>query len=198
MFPRFDRVVVSLVALAAMVLTQLVGIVYTDFDVDLIVAALFAAAIMLIAQCLSGEAARASVKWDVIITIASAFGISAAMENSDMAEAIADGLVSAGEAIGGDFFVMLAVYLATMLLSNLVANNAVAALMYPIASDIASKRGIEQGRMSSLLMMAASAAFMSPFGYQTNLMVYAAGGYTIKDFVKFGAPMQVSSTPRAS
>eukprot|EP00803_Ostreobium_quekettii_P006321 evm.model.scf_164.7 EVM.evm.TU.scf_164.7 scf_164:94260-120106(+) len=189
--PRFDRVVVSLTALAAMVLTQLVGIVWPWFDVSLITAALFAAALMLAFQCLSGEAARASVKWDVVTTIAAAFGISAAMENSGMAKEIADSLVSGGKAVGGDFPVMLAVYLATMLLSNLVANNAVAALMFPIASDIAAQQEIDPGRMSALLMMAASAAFMSPFGYQTNLMVYASGGYTIRDFVKFGAPMQL-------
>lgn len=89
-------------------------------------------------QCLSGEAARASVKWDVIITIAAAFGISKAMENTNVAKSIATALVSGGEAMGGNFFVMVALYLSTMLLSNLVANNAVAALMFPIAADIAT------------------------------------------------------------
>ena len=64
--------------------------------VDLIVAALITSAVMLMAQCLTGEQARASVKWDVIITVAAAFGVSAGMENSNVAKIIADSLVSAG------------------------------------------------------------------------------------------------------
>ena len=85
----------------------------------------------------------------------------------------------------------IAIYVATVLLSNIVANNAAAALMYPIAAKIAREQGISQTNMAFLLMLAASACFMSPFGYQTNLMVYGPGGYTTLDFIKFGGPMQV-------
>eukprot|EP00210_Caulerpa_lentillifera_P002468 g2366.t1 len=189
--PRFDRALIAMLALLAMVGSQLLGVVFDRTFVELIVAALLAAAIMLIAQCMTGDQARASVKWDVIITIAAAFGVSAGIENSEVAKLIADSLVSVGKAIGGDFFVMCAMYFATMILSNLVANNAAAALMFPIAMGVARQNNIKASRMSALLMLAASSAFMSPFGYQTNLMVFASGGYTIMDFVKFGAPMQL-------
>jgi di/tricarboxylate transporter len=83
------------------------------------------------------------------------------------------------------------VYVATVILCNIVGNNAAAALMFPIAAGAADKQGIENSQMSFLLMLAASASFMSPFGYQTNLMVYGPGGYVFANFLKFGAPMQV-------
>ena len=143
-----------MLALMAMVMSQLVGVAFDRTFVDLIIAALIAAAVMLIAQCLTGEQARAAVKWDVIITVAAAFGVSAGIENSNVAKLIADSLVSVGmcrlmfpsiifspgQAIGGNLFVMFAIYMATMLLSNLVANNAVAALMFPIAMDVARRK----------------------------------------------------------
>ena len=93
--------------------------------------------------------------------------------------------------MGGDAAIQVSVYVATVLLSNIVANNAAAALMYPIAASIAIDRGIDKNLMSYLLMLAASASFAVPFGYQTNLMVYGAGGYKFTDFVRFGGPMQV-------
>jgi di/tricarboxylate transporter len=63
--------------------------------------------------------------------------------------------------------------------------------MYPIAISVAIREGLREDLMAYLLMLAASASFAVPFGYQTNLMVYGAGGYRFKDFVKFGGPMQV-------
>ena len=87
--------------------------------------------------------------------------------------------------------ILVAVYLATVVLCNIVGNNAAAALMYPIAAESAEQQGIPNAQMSFLLMLAASASFMSPFGYQTNLMVYGPGGYVFANFLKFGGPMQI-------
>merc|ERR1712032_1560505 len=69
--------------------------------------------------------------------------------------------------------------------------NAAAALMFPIASQAALDQGTDLTTMSFLLMLAASASFASPFGYQTNLMVFGAGGYVFGDFIRFGGPMQI-------
>ena len=107
------------------------------------------------------------------------------------AKAIANLLVKAGQALGGGAAIKIAVYIATVLLSNVVANNAAAALMYPIAVNVAISENMDTDLMAYLLMLAASASFAVPFGYQTNLMVYGAGGYKFSDFVKFGGPMQV-------
>lgn len=111
------------------------------------------------------------------------------------AASIASLLVSAGELAGGNASIQIAVYVATVLMSSVVANNAAAALMYPIAIKVAVQRGIRTDLMAFLLMLAASASFAVPFGYQTNLMVYGAGGYTFSDFFRFGGPLQVSLSP---
>merc|ERR1719253_2539636 len=78
-----------------------------------------------------------------------------------------------------------------MLVSNVVTNNAAAALVFPIATDAAEQAGIDPLPMSFLLMLAASSTFMSPFAYQTNLMVQGPGGYKFNDFLRFGFPMQL-------
>ena len=83
------------------------------------------------------------------------------------------------------------IYLATFLISNVVTNNAAAALIFPIAIEVALEFGTSPKLISYTLMLSASASFMSPFGYQTNLMVYGPGGYKYMDFLKFGTPMQI-------
>jgi di/tricarboxylate transporter len=93
--------------------------------------------------------------------------------------------------MGGGVAVQFAVYCATALLSNVVANNAAAALMYPIAISIAVEEGLDVPRMGFLLMFAASASFAVPYAYQTNLMVYGVGGYAFSDYVRFGGILQV-------
>lgn len=82
------------------------------------------------------------------------------------------------------------VYLATSLLSSILTNNAAAALMYPIAMDAVVQTGANRLKMAIAVMLAAS-DYMTSFGYQTNLMVFAAGGYRNIDFLKFGTPLQI-------
>ena len=184
--PQFDKLLPSLGTAVVMIAVFVAG------ALDLFIAALLASGVMLATGCLTQEAARSAVKWDVIVTIAAAFGISAAMEQSGVATAIAQNLVAAGNALGtGKAGILVAVYIATVVLCNIVGNNAAAALMFPIAAESAEKQGIPNAQMSFLLMLAASASFMSPFGYQTNLMVYGPGGYVFANFLKFGSPMQI-------
>ena len=105
---------------------------------------------------------------------------------------MAEQLVKLGTATNtGEIGLFVGVYLATFLISNVVTNNAAAALMFPIAAEAAAEANIPLLKMSYLLMLGASASFMSPFGYQTNLMVYGPGGYVFKDFLNFGFPMQL-------
>jgi di/tricarboxylate transporter len=184
--PQFEKLLPACGTAVVMIIVFVVG------ALDLFVAALLASGVMLATGCLTQNAARKSVKWEVITTIAAAFGISAAMEQSGVAGEIADTLVTGAASTGsGTVGVLIAVYIATFFLCNVVGNNAAAALMYPIAAGAAEGQGVDRDQMSFLLMLAASASFMSPFGYQTNLMVYGPGGYVFADFLRFGVPMQV-------
>jgi len=186
-------------------------------------AALLAGAGMLSFGCLTGAQARKSINWDIFVTIGAAFGVSIAMENTGVANGIASALVAIGEAAGGQVPIMLAIYIATALLSNIIANNAAAAIMFPISfqassssccqsalccclpflvgfaslrqilclPQVADELGIDYNLMSATLMLGASSCYMTPFGYQTNLMVFAAGGYRTMDFIRFGGPLQL-------
>ena len=184
--PRLRLLVPVLVIAVAMIA------VYTAGATELLVAAVFAAAIMIACGALSEQEARDAIKWDVIVTIAAAFGMSKALQNSGVAGIVAQRLVRLAEISGtGRVGLLTAVYFATFLISNVVTNNAAAALMFPIAAEAAEKAGETLMSVSFLVMLAASASFMSPFGYQTNLMVYGPGGYVFKDFLRFGVPMQV-------
>jgi di/tricarboxylate transporter len=154
--------------------------------------AMVASILMVILGVLSEQEARAAIRWEIYLTIAPAFGVGEALVKSGVAGAVASFLVRVGDAIGmGNAGLLGAVYLATVLISQLVANNAAAALIFPIAMDAAERVGMDLTLMAYTIMLAASAAFMTPFGYQTNLMVMGPGGYTTLDYLIFGTPMQI-------
>ncbi|KAL3783163.1 hypothetical protein HJC23_001513 [Cyclotella cryptica] len=152
-----------------------------------------AAAILMVACGVLSEAeARSAIQWQIYLTIAPAFGVGQALINSGVASAIASFLVEVGTAMGiGRAGLLGAVYLATVLMSQFVANNAAAALIFPIAMHAADRADIDNLLMAFAIMLASSAAFMTPFGYQTNLMVMGHGGYSMSDFLIFGTPMQI-------
>jgi len=140
---------------------------------------------------LTQNEARNSLQWDIFITVASAFGVSNAMTASGVSKAVAGGLVKAGLALGiGNIGVYGSVYLAGNLLSAILTNNAAATLMFPIAMNAVDRTGADRFKMAIILMLSAS-DYITSFGYQTNLMVCAPGGYSNMDYLKFGAPMQI-------
>ena len=176
----------------ALILTIAMLVVFTIGVASLLETALCASVGMILIGILTQQEARDAINWEIYVTIAGAFGIGKAMINSGVANGVAQGLSSAGDKIGiGQAGVFSMIYLATFLISNVVTNNAAAALIFPIAIDVATKSNIDPIQMSYCVMLSASASFMSPFGYQTNLMVYGPGGYKYVDFLKFGFPMQV-------
>lgn len=159
---------------------------------QLIGCAMVAVILMVTCGIMSQNEARDAIRWEIYLTIASAYGIGTALVNSTVASTVAGFLVQIGNAIGmGNAGLLGSVYLATVLVSQLVANNAAAALIFPIAMDAAESTGTDLTLMSYTIMLAASAAFCTPFGYQTNLMVMGPGGYSTWDFIKFGTPMQI-------
>ena len=184
--PRFHLLYVAGAAAAAMIALAVANVL------PLFTSALLAAGVMVCTGCLTQEQVRESVNWQVIVTIATAFGLSNAMQNAGIAGNLAKWMVDGAEATGtGETGLLVAIQVGTIVLANVVGNNAAAALMFPIAADAAVRGGTDLLNMSFNVMLAASASFASPFGYQTNLMVYGAGGYRFADFVRFGGPMQL-------
>ena len=97
-------------------------------------------------------------------------------------------------AIGGDhpLALLAAIYLATSLLTALITNNAAAVLIFPVAMAAAGQAGIPAVPIAVTVAMAASASFITPIGYQTNLMVYGPGGYRASDYLRFGLPLHLT------
>lgn len=153
-------------------------------------AGLIAAGAMLLTGCCNTTDARRSIDWEVLVTIAAALGIGETMRSTGLAASIASGAV---EAIGSDhpWLVLATIYATTMLLTELLSNNATAALMYPIAMATAKSLGLDYHPFLVAIMIAASCGFATPFGYQTNLMVYGPGGYRFTDFLKLGVPLDL-------
>jgi di/tricarboxylate transporter len=152
-------------------------------------ASLVAAGLMLLSGCTSGQVARQSPDWQVLVVIATSFGIGAAMQSSGAAGLLADGII--GLAGGNPWATLTLVFTATALLSAIATNNVAAVLAFPIALSAAAHMSVDIMPFAITIMVAASASFSTPIGYQTNLMVYNAGGYRFADFVRIGLPLTV-------
>ena len=134
-----------------------------------------------------GEARRA-VDLDVILVIAGAFGLGAAMATSGLADRLAGTLIG-GLGFLGSVGVLAGVVLATVALLGFITNNAAAVLMFPIAMSTAAGLGLDQRAFAIAIAITASASFITPMAYQTNLMVYGPGGYRFGDYARLGAPL---------
>ena len=135
------------------------------------------------------------ISWDVLVTIACAFAISKGMQNSGFADYIADLIIACADAIGqtehGSYAMLAILFLITNLFTELITNNAAAALSFPLALAVAEKLGVDPMPFFICICIAASAAFSTPIGYQTNLLVQGIGGYRFTDYVKVGLPLNI-------
>lgn len=131
-----------------------------------------------------------AISWDVLITIACAFAISKAMQNSGAAEAIAHTTINISKGFG-PMGVLAALYLITIIFTEIITNNAAAALVFPIALAAAQQLGVDPKPFFVTIAIAASASFATPIGYQTNLIVQAIGNYKFRDYLKIGLPLNI-------
>lgn len=181
--PRHERALLALGILVAMVVAAAVG------WLSMLEAAMVAAGLMIISRCTTAYLARRAVDWQVLVVIAASFGIGHALQSTGAAAAIAGHLMSLA---GGDPWTMLAlVFFITALFTSLITNNAAAVLMFPIALASSNSMGVDFAPFAVTIMMAASASFATPIGYQTNLMVYGPGGYHFTDYLRVGVPLTV-------
>lgn len=155
---------------------------------SLLSASLLAAGGLVAARVISLPEARRAIDWDVILMIAASFGLGAAMSESGLAEEIGRLLVD-GSDVFGDIGVLAAVLVGTMIMTELLSNNAAAVLMFPIALAAAAQAGLGFRPFAVAILIGASCSFLTPIGYQTNLLVYGMGGYRFLDFTKLGAPL---------
>lgn len=148
-------------------------------------AALVGAGLLVATRVLTYGEARDAIDLDVIILIAAAFGLGAAIESSGLAASVANGFTSA-LAGWGTVGIVLGIVLATVVLTEVVTNNAAAAVVLPIALSIAAEAELDQRPIAIAVAIAASASFLTPIGYQTNTMVYGPGGYRFTDYLRAG------------
>jgi di/tricarboxylate transporter len=124
------------------------------------------------------------------VTIAAAFGVGTALQNSGAATAIATALVDATQA-WGPIAALGVIYLLGSIMTELITNNAAAVLLFPFCLETARLYDANPRPFLMALVLSASASFMTPIGYQTNMMVYGPGGYRFTDFLRIGAPLNL-------
>lgn len=173
--------------IAAALLIGLVILMASEV-IPIAISAILGAVLMIVFGCISASEGRSSIEWQVLITIAAAYGVGAALENSGAARAVAE-LVVYGTQNLGPIGALAAVYIVGSLVTELITNNAAAVLMFPFCIETARVYGVDPRPMIIALTLSASASFMTPIGYQTNMMVYGPGGYRFSDFMRIGAPL---------
>jgi len=181
--PRHDRAWIACTILAGMVLAVALELV------PMVAAALAAAGLMIATRCLTSPEARRAIEWEALLLIAASFGLAKALEKTGLAGAIAGSMIdAAGE---NPHVALAALYVAAMLFTELMSNNAAAVMTFPIAWQTAADLGANPLPFIMAICVAASCGFASPMGYQTNLMIYGPGGYKFSDYLRFGGPLNL-------
>jgi di/tricarboxylate transporter len=179
----------SKVPLAVGIVAAVVGIAALGI-LPIVVSALAGSVAMVVTGCLKPTEVYDSVQWDVIFLLAGVIPLGIALEQTGGADVVADLVVGASGSLPLLGVVGL-LYLVTALLTNVISNNASVVLMIPVAFETALQVGGDPFAFVLAVTFAASTAFMTPVGYQTNLFVYGPGGYRFTDYVKIGTPLQL-------
>ncbi len=132
------------------------------------------------------------ISWDILVTIASAFAISRAMQNSGMADAVAALAIDLSRSQNPTLMLAF-IFVVTNVFTEIMTNNAAAALAFPISLSIAQHMGVDPMPFFVTICIAASSSFSTPIGYQTNLIVQGIGNYRFGDFVRIGLPLNILS-----
>jgi di/tricarboxylate transporter len=179
--PRHERAYLAWIILLGVVSAAGVELI------SMLNAALIGAGLMIITGCCSVNQAEKSLDFNVIITIGASFALGMALQKTGVAGYLAENIIHFGD--GKPWLLLILTYLTVSILTEMITNNAAAILMLPIILEITEKAGLNNVPFVFAIMMAASASFATPLGYQTNLMVYGPGGYRFADFLRVGLPM---------
>ncbi len=175
--------------LVALVAVAIVGL--AAFDVfPILQLALAGAGILIATRTITFSEAGQAIDFGVILLIAAAFGVGAAIEVTGLAERIAEGLLD----LFGDFGnlgILFGIALATLILTEVITNNAAVIVIFPIALAVSTAAGLDPRIVTIMVAVIASASFLTPMGYQTNTMVYGPGGYRFSDYLRAGFPLTI-------
>lgn len=181
--PDFRKAPLALGILLLMVLVSAVGLM------PIMEAAFLAAGGMIATRCITASKARRNIELPVLVVIAASFALGNAMTLTGAAASIAELLVLSDNM--SPWLALGLVYPLTVAFTEVITNNAAAVLMFPIAIALSEQLGVSYLPFVVAIMFAASASFMTPLGYQTNLMVYGPGQYRFSDYLRIGIPMSL-------
>jgi di/tricarboxylate transporter len=181
--PDFRRAPVSFGILLLMIVVAAIG------WVPLFEASFLAAGLMVATGCMTTQRAAQSIEYQLVAGIAASFALGVALTDSGAAALAGSWLVEF--ASGNPWLALVLLYALTVIVTEMITNNAAGVLMFPIAMSVAQAAGVDYMPYVIAVMVGASCGFITPIGYQTNLMVYGPGGYRFIDFVRFGLPLNV-------
>ncbi|WP_188065668.1 SLC13 family permease [Sphingobium sp. KCTC 72723] len=181
---RRNKAWIAMVAMAGVVLLSALDVIGIGL------AAFIAVGLILITRCIDPEEAWGAIDGDVLILIFAMLAVGLALEQAGSVGLMV-GWVKPLLQSAPAWSLVFVIYFFALILSELLSNNAVAALMTPITIALAHQLGVDPRPLVVALMIGASACFATPIGYQTNALVYAAGDYRFADFVRIGVPLNI-------
>jgi len=176
--PDVSKAPVALGLLGVFIIVVLLGLM------TLLSASLLLVAALAVTRCISVEFAQRSIDMRVILAIGASLSLGFALQKTGLADMAAQGIMSLAD--GNPYLNLLLLYLVTVAATELITNNAAAVLMFPIAQALSTELDVSLLPFVMTIMFAASASFLTPFGYQTNLMVQGPGGYQFFDYCRVG------------
>ena len=148
---------------------------------------------MVLTGCMKPGELYEAVRWDIIFLLAGLIPLGVAMKNSGTTHWLASNLVLLGSNLTG-YWLLTFFFILTALITEILSNSASVVLLLPIAAEVANTLELNPLAFIFVVVFAASNSFMTPLGYQTNTMVYGAGGYKFSDFIRVGAPLTILMT----
>ncbi|MCO4843407.1 MAG: SLC13 family permease [Yoonia sp.] len=188
---RRNRAPIAIATLLAVVVLAAMNVA------PILMLAMIGVTIVLTTGCIDADEAFSYIEGRLLALIFAMLGVGAALQSSGAVAMIADALSPYMMTLPS-FFIVLAVYVLASFLTEMVSNNAVAVVMTPIAIGLAASLGVDPRPLVVAVMIAASASFATPIGYQTNTLVFGPGGYKFKDFLRIGIPLNLSLAPIVS
>jgi di/tricarboxylate transporter len=181
---RKSRMLTAIAIVTAVIVAAATG------TVPIVSGAIVGCILMVLSRCLNLEEVYSAINWQVIFLLAGVLTLGTALEKTGAARLLGNFLV---ENVGawGPIALVSAFYLATSLLTEMMSNNATAALLAPIAIAAAEGLNIDSRPLLMAITFAASASFMTPVGYQTNTLIYGPGQFRYTDFLRVGTPLNI-------